>query len=184
MTRTPGTHAPATGFTLFDTAVGRCGIAWSARGVTGVQLPEGTAAATRTRLEERCAPAVETKPPAHIRHAIDALVALLSGDDVDLSTITLDMEGVPVFHQRVYAIARAIPPGATLSYSDVADRLGVAGSARAVGHALGHNPFPLIVPCHRVLAAGGRLGGFSAGGGTATKRRLLAIEGALQPTLF
>jgi methylated-DNA-[protein]-cysteine S-methyltransferase len=87
---------------------------------------------------------------------------------------------VPEFHRRVYDVARTIPPGATLTYGDIAARLGEPGSARAVGQALGRNPFPIIVPCHRVLAANGQLGGFSATGGSATKRRLLTIEGALQ----
>jgi methylated-DNA-[protein]-cysteine S-methyltransferase len=95
-----------------------------------------------------------------------------------LSFITLDMEGVPEFHRRVYGVARTIPPGATLSYGEIAARLGDPGSARAVGQALGRNPFVIVVPCHRVLAAGGKTGGFSANGGTATKLTLLAIEGA------
>ena len=88
------------------------------------------------------------------------------------------MDGVPEFHRRVYEAARAIPPGNTLSYGDIAKRVGAPGAARAVGQALGRNPFPIVVPCHRVLAAGGKIGGFSAQGGVATKRRMLAIEGA------
>jgi methylated-DNA-[protein]-cysteine S-methyltransferase len=97
------------------------------------------------------------------------------------------MEDVPPFHQRVYAVARTIPPGATLSYGEIAVRLGDRGAARDVGEALGQNPFPIIVPCHRVLAAGGKVGGFSASGGVATKLRLLDIEGAQvgeAPSLF
>jgi methylated-DNA-[protein]-cysteine S-methyltransferase len=88
------------------------------------------------------------------------------------------MDGVPPFERRVYEVARTIVPGATLAYGDIAARLGAPGEARAVGQALGHNPFPLVVPCHRVLAAGGKVGGFSANGGIATKLRLLSIEGA------
>ncbi len=88
------------------------------------------------------------------------------------------MDGVPEFHRRVYEAARAIPPGNTLSYGDIAKRAGVPGAARAVGQALGRNPFPIVVPCHRVLAAGGKIGGFSAQGGVETKRRMLEIEGA------
>ena len=86
------------------------------------------------------------------------------------------MEGVAGFHRRVYDAARAIPPGKTLAYGEIAERIGAPGAARAVGQALGRNPFPIVVPCHRVLAAGGKIGGFSAHGGTATKRRMLAIE--------
>jgi methylated-DNA-[protein]-cysteine S-methyltransferase len=96
----------------------------------------------------------------------------------DLSNIQLDMEGVPPFHRRVYEVARAIAPGNTRTYGEIATRLGDPGAARAVGQALGHNPFAPVVPCHRVLAAGGRSGGFSANGGVATKLRMLQIERA------
>ena len=168
---------PGFGFTLFDTAIGRCGIAWGPYGIVALQLPEATPAATRARLQRHCPEAVETGPPEKVRDAIAAIVALLDGAPRDLGSIDLDLSGVPEFHRRVYAIARAIPPGRTLTYGEVAARLGEPGAARAVGQALGRNPFAIIVPCHRVVAAGGRLGGFSAGGGAATKRRILAIEG-------
>jgi methylated-DNA-[protein]-cysteine S-methyltransferase len=166
------------GFALFETAIGVCGIAWSDAGIVSVQLPERDDNDTRTRLARRCAGARETDPPPDVQRAIDAVVSLLNGAPSDLSFIALDMEGVPDFHRRVYEVARTIPPGATLSYGDIATRLGDPGSARAVGQALGRNPFVIVVPCHRVLAAGGRTGGFSAKGGTATKLTLLAIEGA------
>jgi methylated-DNA-[protein]-cysteine S-methyltransferase len=166
------------GFTLFDTAIGRCGIAWSERGVALVQLPEGREADTRARLVQRCPDAREAPPPPAVRRALDAIVALLRGEASDLSAIALDMEGVPPFHRRVYEAARAVPPGATLSYGEIATRLGAPGSARAVGQALGRNPFAIVVPCHRVLAAGGKVGGFSANGGVSTKLRMLEIEGA------
>src|SRR5207247_4929923 len=100
------------------------------------------------------------------------------GEASDLSAVALDMERVSPFHRRVYQVARTIPPGATLSYGDIAAHLGARGLARAVGQALGRNPFAIVVPCHRVLAAGGKAGGFSANGGIATKLRLLGIEGA------
>ena len=109
------------------------------------------------------------------------IVALLRGKPnapADLSHIALDMEGVPPFHRRVYELARGIAPGTTLTYGEIATCLGDPGSARAVGQALGHNPFAPVVPCHRVLAAGGRSGGFSANGGVATKLRMLQIERA------
>ena len=165
------------GFTLFDTAIGRCGVAWSDRGLIGVQLPEAADTATRERMLQRFPAAAERPPPPQVRLAIDSIVALLQGEPSDLSAIALDMEGVAPFHRRVYEVARTIPPGKTLAYGEVAARLGAAGAARAVGQALGHNPFPIVVPCHRVVSAGGKIGGFSAHGGAATKRRMLAIEG-------
>lgn len=168
----------AGGLTLFDTAIGQCGLAWGERGVTGVQLPEADAAATRARLRRRFPASIEGPAPADARAAIDGIVALLDGQRSDLTGVVLDLRGVLEFHRRVYAVARTILCGRTLSYGEVANRLGDPGAARAVGQALGRNPFPVIVPCHRVLAADGRLGGFSAGGGTATKRRMLEIEGA------
>ncbi|MGP0094333.1 MAG: methylated-DNA--[protein]-cysteine S-methyltransferase [Xanthobacteraceae bacterium] len=168
----------ALGCTFFDTAVGRCGIAWSGRGIVGVQLPEATEHATRARLRHRFPSARETQPPTEVQRALDGIVALLRGEPCDLAAVALDMDGVPPFHRRVYAVARKIPPGETLSYGDIAARLGAPGAARAVGQALGRNPFAIIVPCHRVLAAGGKVGGFSANGGVTTKRRLLAIEDA------
>ncbi|MBI2962905.1 MAG: methylated-DNA--[protein]-cysteine S-methyltransferase [Deltaproteobacteria bacterium] len=146
--------------------------------MVGVQLPERREIETRARLLRRFPDAREAPPPAEVRRAIDGIVALLRGDARDLRAVALDMDGVPPFHRRVYETARAIPPGATLSYGDVAARLGAPGSARAVGQALGRNPFAIVVACHRVLAANGRVGGFSANGGIATKLRLLSIEGA------
>jgi methylated-DNA-[protein]-cysteine S-methyltransferase len=118
--------------------------------------------------------------------AIDGIVALLGGEPADLTAVPLDMERLPAFQRAVYEIARTIPPGDTLTYGEIAARLGDPGTARAVGQALGSNPFPIVVPCHRVLAAGGRLGGFSAHGGTATKLRLLTLERAraVTPSLF
>jgi methylated-DNA-[protein]-cysteine S-methyltransferase len=166
------------GFALFETAVGDCGIAWSDRGVIGFQLPEADAPSTRRCMASRFPGAIETQPPPEIRRGIDAIVSLLRGEEADLSFISLDMDGVPAFHQRVYEVARTIPPGATLTYGEIARRLGDPGSARAVGQALGRNPIPVIVPCHRVTAAGGKTGGFSAPGGASTKLTLLAIEGA------
>src|SRR5215831_1269759 len=168
----------ASGFALFDTAIGRCGVAWGERGVAGVQLPEAGERETRARMLQRFPTAAEITPPPEVHRAIDCIAALLRGEVSDLSTIALDMEQVPSFHRRVYEAARTIPPGMTLSYGDIAARVGAPGAARAVGQALGRNPFPIVVPCHRVLAAGGKIGGFSAQGGIATKRRMLSIEGA------
>jgi methylated-DNA-[protein]-cysteine S-methyltransferase len=173
-------------FALFDTAVGFCAVIWNERGIAGVQLPEGNAGATRERVRKRFPDAFESEPPESVKHAIAGMTALLSGKANDLDSVQLDLEPLSAFNRKVYAVARAIPPGATLTYGEVAERLGDKSLARAVGQALGENPIPLIIPCHRVLAAGGKAGGFSAPGGTVTKLRLLTIEGAQPggPTLF
>jgi methylated-DNA-[protein]-cysteine S-methyltransferase len=177
----------AHGFALFDTAVGRCAIAWGGRGIAGVQLPEADQAKTRARMRRRFPGVPEAPPPPEVARAVDGIVALLGGAPSDLFAVALDMELVPSFDRRVYEVARAIPAGATLTYGEIAARLGESDAARDVGQALGRNPFPIVVPCHRVLAAGGKVGGFSANGGIATKLRLLSIEGAEPsgaPTLF
>ena len=174
-------------FTLFDTPIGRCGIVWGERGILGVQLPEGDDARAMTRLGRRFPYASEDVPPAGIQRAIEQIVVLLSGGPTDLSELALDMGCVGAFEKQVYAIARKIPPGETLTYGEIAERLGDKLLARDVGQAMGKNPFPIVVPCHRVVAAGGKLGGFSARGGVDTKLRMLAIEGAAvngQPSLF
>lgn len=165
-------------YALFGTPIGTCGIAWGERGVVAVQLPEPSERETRTRMLRGRANAREEQPPPEMQRGIDAIVALLSGADTDLTMIALDMRGVPDFHRRVYEIARAIPVGDTSTYGVIATRLGDPTAARAVGQALGRNPFPIVIPCHRVLAANGKLGGFSGGGGNVTKLRMLAIEGA------
>jgi methylated-DNA-[protein]-cysteine S-methyltransferase len=170
------TERSALAFALFDTPIGRCGIAWGPRGVVGVQLPERGEPETRARLRQRFPDAREAPPPAEVQRALDGIAALLRGDPCDLTAVPLDMTAVPPFHQRVYAMARSIDRGTTLSYGEIATRLGAPGSARAVGQALGRNPFAVIVPCHRVLAAGGKVGGFSATGGITTKLRMLALE--------
>lgn len=173
------------GFTIFDTAIGRCAIAWGEAGVIGVRLPERSDDAMRHWIGRRHPDARETDPPPAIEAAIGDIRRLMDGQKQDLSAIALDMSDVPDFEQRVYAETLSIPPGETLTYGDIATRLGDVGLSRAVGQALGRNPFPIIVPCHRVLAAGGKSGGFSAPGGVDTKRRMLEIEGAkdLHPTL-
>jgi len=168
----------AHGFALFDTEIGPCGIAWGPHGIVGVQLPERHDKATRDRLMRRYPESHEALPPAEVQLAIDSIAQLLQGEARDLTGVVLDMQDVPPFHQRVYAVARGIRPGTTLTYGEIATRLGDRAAAREVGEAMGKNPFPIIVPCHRVLAAGGKVGGFSAAGGVTTKLRLLNIEGA------
>jgi methylated-DNA-[protein]-cysteine S-methyltransferase len=169
----------AQGFALFATAVGHCGIAWDGPVLTGVQLPEDAGEAhTRARMQRRFPGAPELPMPPEVVAWAARVVALLAGAHDDLLDVPLATEGVPPFNARVYELARRIPPGKTMTYGEMAAALGEPGAARAVGQALGHNPFAPVVPCHRILAAGGKTGGFSAGGGAATKMRMLEIEGA------
>ncbi len=176
MTATPTLAAPS--FALFDTPIGTCGLVWTARGIAGLSLPERNAGGTRTRLRRRWPHAVEATPPPGVQKVIDRVLALLDGKSVELGDVPLDLERAPEFHRRVYEVARTIPPGQTLTYGEIARRLGAPQDSREVGAALGSNPIAIIVPCHRVLGADGKMGGFSAPGGIATKRRILEIEGA------
>ena len=172
-------------FALFDTAIGFCAVVWSARGIAGVQLPEADARATRTRVLKRYPAALESAPPPTTQRAIDGIVALLDGAAEDLGDVAVDVAHMSEFNRKVYDVARTIGPGATLTYGEVAERLGDKLLARAVGQALGENPVPLIIPCHRVLAAGGKTGGFSASGGVVTKlRRTSAGAQPSGPTRF
>ena len=166
------------GHALFETAMGVCGIAWAPRGIAAVQLPEQDAAGTRARLLRYAGPLPEAAPPPEVRAAMAQIAALLAGEPHDLSSLVLDMGGLTDFQRRVYAITCRIPPGQTRTYGEIAAELGDRHLARAVGQALGFNPFAPVVPCHRVLAAGQRPGGFSAHGGAATKLRMLATEAA------
>src|ERR1700712_2184218 len=174
-------------FVIFETEIGPCGIVWGARGITGVQLPMGSEEKTRNRIHQRNADLTEAAPTAEGQGAIDGIIELLAGKPNDLADIVLDLDGVPEFNRGVYEIARKIPPGQTLTYGDIAKQLGGVELSRDVGQALGRNPCPIVVPCHRVLAAGGKPGGFSANGGVVTKLKMLAIEGAVvnhTPGLF
>jgi methylated-DNA-[protein]-cysteine S-methyltransferase len=171
----------AQGFALFDTPIGTCAIAWSGRGIAGLQLPEPNPAATRARVCRRWPGAVEAETvPAGVQRAFERVQALLAGGNTDLADIPLDLEAAPEFHRKVYEVARTIPAGRTMTYGEIARRLGVPHEAREVGQALGRNPVAIIVPCHRVLGANGKMGGFSANGGVSTKRRMLEIEGATE----
>jgi methylated-DNA-[protein]-cysteine S-methyltransferase len=157
----------------FETAIGECGISWSATGVTGVSILGGADSGA--------------EPPAFVREAVAGIAALLRGEPRDLREVPLDLDGVDAFAAAVYAAARAVGPGETCTYGDLARAVGSSGAAQAVGRALGSNPFPIVVPCHRVLSSTGALHGFSAPGGIATKRRMLEIErapGFTQQTLF
>ncbi|MEO6500604.1 MAG: methylated-DNA--[protein]-cysteine S-methyltransferase [Jatrophihabitantaceae bacterium] len=177
----------AVGFALFDTAIGCCALGWTEAGIVDVNLPESSPETTRRRIAGRLPAAREQQPPALVRQVIERITALFDGSADDLTDVELDLSGVGDFHRSVYEVTRGIRPGTTLSYGAIATELRLPGAARAVGRALGHNPCPIIVPCHRVLAADGSMHGFSANGGVATKRRMLQLEGALpadEPTLF
>jgi methylated-DNA-[protein]-cysteine S-methyltransferase len=172
--------AAAVGCCLVDTAIGRVGLAWTAQGaIRSCQLPEADDAGTLARLRRWAGPAPEQAPPAQVLATIERLQRALAGGRDALLDVPLDEEGLPPFHSRVYAAARAIEPGRVTTYGEMARSLGEPGASRAVGQALGHNPFAPIVPCHRILAAQGGSGGFSAEGGARTKLKLLEIEGAV-----
>jgi methylated-DNA-[protein]-cysteine S-methyltransferase len=164
----------------FTTAIGTCGIEWDAAGITHVHLPRARAVA-RARASD---PATV---PAHVRAAAAAITGLLDGEPEDLAEVVLSDATVEEFARRVYSETRAVGPGQTTTYGAIARALGEPGAAQAVGAALGANPTPIVVPCHRVLAADGSLHGFSAPGGIATKRRMLELErapGFAQTALF
>lgn len=174
-------------FAIFDTALGHCGIVWTSRGIAGVNLPEGSEEKTRARVKKRFPEAIETSPSVEIQKIIDEVIALVAGEKIDFSYVTLDHAPLPEFSKRVYEIVRTIPIGQTLTYGDVAKKLGDVSLSREVGQAMGRNPTPIIMPCHRVVAASGKTGGFSAPGGVDTKMKLLSIEhrhGDHAPTLF
>lgn len=175
-----GEQHAASGYALFPTAIGHCGIAWQGELLVGVQLPEDTGEAqTRARMQRRFPQLAECAMPPQFAAWAARVAATLQGAHDDLCDVPLALDTVPPFNARVYALARRIPPGKTMTYGEMAAQLGEPGAARAVGQALGHNPFAPVVPCHRILAANGKTGGFSAGGGAATKMRMLDIEGAL-----
>ena len=175
------------GYSIFDTGIGRCGIAWGDNGVVGVQLPEAREIETRRRLFKLYPEARELRPPLNVEIAIDGIVALLRGQPCDFSDVTLDMQGIPAFNQRVYAFTRTIPRSETRTYGEIATSLRASGAAHSVAQAISRNPFMIIVPCHRVLEAGSYADKISPNGGAISKRRLLSIEGAGSPsskTLF
>lgn len=161
-------------YSLFDSPIGVLGILWTDRGISGIQLPEKDSETTAARLRSRANPG---RPPENVRAAIATLVRHLSGEAQLFEELQLDWSKTPPFHRAVYDRVRAVRPGETTSYGELARQLGKPGGARAVGQAMARNPFPIVVPCHRVLAYGGRPGGFSAYGETTAKARLLALEG-------
>ncbi|MEM9619913.1 MAG: methylated-DNA--[protein]-cysteine S-methyltransferase [Pseudomonadota bacterium] len=170
---------------LFDTALGRCGLVWGPAGILASSFPYSSDDETRAHMRRRAPNAVEAKiaSPA-IVSVIDDIVALFEGEQRDLSQTDLDMTGIPEFERIVYGLTLAISPGETKTYGDLARTMGDVSLSRRIGQALGRNPIPIIVPCHRVVGANGAMTGFSAPGGAEAKRRLLKIEGALEPELF
>jgi methylated-DNA-[protein]-cysteine S-methyltransferase len=168
-------------YTLIETAIGWIGIAWSEAGLTRLQLPERSEAATERRLLATIVGSAPQRlagdPPAEIAAVIDALRRYAAGEPVDFSGVRVDLAGVDQFRLAIYDAARKLGFGDTTTYGGLAASAGHAGLARETGQALGSNPIPVVIPCHRILAAGGKIGGFSARGGSATKERLLAMEG-------
>lgn len=170
---------------LFETALGACGIAWRTPAdsgarpvVTAVQLPEATPQATESRIARKSGSTQRSEPPAEIAAIIDKIRKHLQGEVQDFRNVALDLEGVGPFFRTVYEATREIPAGQTRTYGEIAKAAGQPGAAQEVGQAMAKNPVPILVPCHRVSAAGGKLGGFSAPGGPATKAKLLLLEGA------
>ena len=173
-------------FSLFPTPIGDCGIAWRADVIIATHLPEKHAAATAARLAERTGGS-KAEPPDEIQSSIASIITLLEGEQTDLTGIICDFSKIEAFAAKVYHATRAIPAGETRTYGAIAMQLGDKQLAQKVGRALGRNPLPIIVPCHRVVGANGKLTGFSAYGGVDTKLKMLAIEGAHvnnQPGLF
>lgn len=166
-------------YRVLDSALGPIGIAWTEAGLTRLQLPDRDAARTERRLAERLGAARWDGPwPDAITATVKALQAYAAGEAITFEETRLSFEGVPDFNARIYRALRQVAWGKTTTYGALANAVGEPGAARAVGVAMGRNPWPIIVPCHRVLAAQGKIGGFSAPGGAATKQVLLRLEGA------
>jgi methylated-DNA-[protein]-cysteine S-methyltransferase len=173
----PKRMSAAVGYTIIDTAIGPVGLAWSADGVCRVALPERD----RDRMEARFAAGLQDaspgEPPAAIAPVVSLIKRYARGETVNFSAVPVDLDGADLFRRAIYRAARALQFGETTTYGGLADAAGHPGKAREAGEALGRNPVPIIVPCHRVVAAGGKIGGFSAPGGSSTKEKLLALEG-------
>lgn len=164
-------------YQLFDTVFGTCAIAWSVAGLTRVQLPEATRAKTEARMRRGGAEPAKSPLPAFAQDAVNALQCYFAGSAASLEALRLDESIVTADNASIYRALRAVPRGKTVTYGELAKQVGRPGAARAVGTAMGRNPWPVIVPCHRVLASGHKMGGFSAPGGAATKEKLLSLEG-------
>ena len=165
-------------YQLFRTAAGVAALGWNGTGVTCLRLPAPTASETERSLLRRAPDAVRTEPPAKVRAVIDAAIRYFAGEHVEFFAVPVDLGEQSPFFARVYDRVRRLGWGETTSYGAIAQELGAAPEyARDVGQAMATNPVPLIVPCHRVLAAGGKIGGFSAPGGSLSKAHMLELEG-------
>ena len=163
---------------LYETALGWCGLIWRDEKIIGAQLPLADRDATRRRIAQRFPDVAAAAAPAWVMEIAADVTALLAGERRDFSTAPLALDNVPDFNRAVYAIVKNIPPGETLTYGAIAKIIGGIEDSRRVGQAMGENPFPPLIPCHRVVAANGKIGGFSAFGGIETKVKLLSIEQA------
>jgi methylated-DNA-[protein]-cysteine S-methyltransferase len=163
---------------VFETAGGFCGIAWNSAGITRFQLPTRSAEATERMLLRRLPGAEPGAPTPAVAEAVAAVTRYFAGNETDFSGFTLDLSELDAFFQQIYAAARRVGWGRTTTYGTLAKELGAGPeAARDVGQAMATNPVALFIPCHRVLAAGGKVGGFSAPGGSTAKIRMLALEG-------
>jgi len=165
---------------LFETAAGFVAIGWNDAGISALRLPAGNAFEAERALIRRLPDAVQTEPPPPIRAVVDAVVRYFAGEQIDFSATPIDMGEQAPFFQKVYAFVRGLGWSETTTYGAVAKALGAGPEfARDVGQAMANNPIPLIVPCHRVTGAGGKIGGFSAPGGSMSKARMLELEGVV-----
>ncbi|RWA76180.1 methylated-DNA--[protein]-cysteine S-methyltransferase [Mesorhizobium sp.] len=165
------------GHAVLETVIGFMGIAWSEKGLIRLCLPERSREAVERRLFRHGGVSSATEQPQWVVELIASIKAYAAGEDVDFSGVAVDLDGVDDFRLAIYDAARELGFGETTTYGELAKRAGHAGLARETGAALGANPVPLVIPCHRILAAGGKIGGFSAPGGSATKEKMLAMEG-------
>jgi methylated-DNA-[protein]-cysteine S-methyltransferase len=170
------------GSAVFASPIGPCAIAWSADGaVCGLALPDGAPDTTLEQLRRAHPDCEPQSPPPAVQAVIARITELLDGRPDDLRDVDIDVAGASEFARQVWDATRDVAPGCTTTYGELARQIGSPHAAREVGQALGRNPIPIIVPCHRVVGAGGRLVGFSAPGGVTTKLRILGIEQAATP---
>lgn len=167
-------------YLIFETSGGFCGIAWSDNGIARFQLPTRTEEATEKLMLRRLPDALAGAPPEPVQQAVELVKRYFAGEAVDFSVLALDLDGQDDFFIKIYAAARRLGWGQTTTYGAIAKELGAGPeAARDVGQAMAKNPVALIIPCHRVLAAGGKIGGFSAPGGATSKTRMLELEGVV-----
>jgi methylated-DNA-[protein]-cysteine S-methyltransferase len=171
------TRPAAIGHAVFETELGFMGVAWSENGLTRLCLPQRNRDGVERLLLRLDGTIPAGDRPQWVHELIDAIKAYAAGETVDFSAFPVDLTGVDDFRLAIYAAARRLAFGEVTTYGELAKRAGHAGLARETGAALGANPVPLVIPCHRITAAGGKIGGFSAPGGSATKEKMLGLEG-------